>query len=69
MIQNVNLMLNDRILAYKSAESKITEFGLEFTEKSRFEIEVEIRSQNLIKTKIKTTLNLIYDSKCKFNAK
>ena len=50
-------------------ESKITEFGLEFAEKSRFEIEIEFDRENDWKTKIKTKLNLIYDSKCKSNAK
>ena len=32
-------------------------------EKSRFEIEKEIRSRKLIKTEIKTKIKLIYDSK------
>ena len=50
-------------------ESKITKFGLEFMEKSRFEIEKEIRSRKVINTEIKTKLNLIYASKCKSNAK
>ena len=35
----------------------------------RFEIEVEIWSQNNLKTEIKTKIKLIYDSKYKFNAK
>ena len=50
-------------------ESKTTEFGLEFIEKSRFEIEKEIRSRKVIKTKIKTKINLIFVSKYKYNAK
>ena len=54
---------------YKSTEYKITEFGLEFAEKSRFEIEVEFDRKNNWKTKIKMKLNLIYYSKCKSNAK
>ena len=37
--------------------------------KSKFEIEIEIRSQKLIKTEIKIKLNLIYDSKYKSNTR
>ena len=50
-------------------KSKIIEFVLEFAEKSRFEIEIEIRSWKVIKTKIKTKINLIYASKHKSNVK
>ena len=50
-------------------ESKFTEFGLEFAEKSRFKIEKEIRSRKVIKTEIKSKINLIYASKLKYNAK
>ena len=38
-------------------------------EKSRFEIEVEFHHENKRKTEIKTKLNLIYDLKCKSNAR
>ena len=48
---------------------KITEFGLEFAENLRFEIEIEIRLRNLIKTEIKKKLNLMFDAKYKSNAK
>ena len=37
--------------------TKITEFGLEFTEKSRFEIEIEFDCENKRKIEIKTKLN------------
>ena len=50
-------------------ESKIKRFGLEFMEKSNFEIEIQIWSRNWLKTKIKLKLNLIYDSKYKSNTK
>ena len=50
-------------------ESKINEFGLQFAEKSRFEIEIEFERENDWKTIIKMKLNLIYNSKCKSNAK
>ena len=50
-------------------ESNITEFGLEFAEKLKFEIVVEIRSKNNLKPKIKTKIKIIYDAKCKSNAK
>ena len=49
--------------------SKIKRFGLEFAEKSKFEIEIEFDRENDWKTEIKTKLNLIYDSKYKSNAK
>ena len=49
-------------------KSKITDFGLEFAEKSRFEIEIENHNKKM-KTEIKTKLNLIYDLKCKSNTK
>ena len=35
----------------------------------RFEIQIEIQSRKVIKTEIKTKINLIYASKCKSNAK
>ena len=49
-------------------ESKITDFGSKFAEKSSIEIEKENRSRFVIKTEIKYKINLLYDSKLKSNS-
>ena len=49
----------------KSTKSKITRFGSRFVEKSRSENHVEFLNTMREKTKIKSKVNLIYDSKLK----
>ena len=57
------------IKIYKFTEYKIKWFGLEFAKKSKFKNERKFYHEIWLKTEIKLKLNLIYNSKCKSNAK
>ena len=56
-----------KITQKKSTESKITEFGSRFAEKSTSKLGRNFQTRRERKTKIKIEINLIYDLKLKFN--
>ena len=63
-----NLIILEKELQDKSTKSKITRFRSRFVEKSRSENHVNFFNTMREKTKIKSKINLIYDSKLKSDA-